>query len=212
MSRVEHIGSATLYLGDCREILPTLARPDAIVTDPPYGLGDKWQGGKREWGLPAQDGMGWDADVVPYVSSLPSLADALIIWGGNYYPLPPVRGWLFWNKGQDGFSSGDGELAWTTLDMPIRQHRISRNVFTPVHASPEVKYHPTQKPIGLMKWSHSFLPDAKVIADPFMGSGSTGVAAVQMEKAFVGIECDQKYFDIACRRLDEAQRQFTLAV
>lgn len=212
MNRVEHIGNATLYLGDCREILPTLVRPDAIVTDPPYGLGDKWQGGKREWGLAAQDGMAWDAETVEYVTAIPSLSDTAIIWGGHLYPLPPRRGWLFWNKENDGFSSGDGELAWTTLDMPLRQFRIGTNVFTPFHTAPETKYHPTQKPLALMRWCLSLMPGAQVVTDPFMGSGSTGVAAVGMKRDFLGIEKSEKYFDIACRRLDEAQRQFTLAV
>lgn len=213
LSRVEHIGNATLYLGDCREILPTLAPLDVIVTDPPYGLGDKWKGGKDEWPLRDADGMAWDADTVAYVNELPALATRhAIIWGGHLYSLPPKRGWLIWDKGNERFSSGAAELAWSTLDQPIRKMTLGTNVFTPFNAKSEEKYHPTQKPVPVMQWCLSFIPDAEGVCDPFMGCGSTGVAALGAGKAFTGIEISEKYFDIACRRLDQAQRQFTLAV
>lgn len=212
LSRVENIGNATLYLGDCREILPTLARPDAIVTDPPYGLGDKWQGGggskKSSWNFDPAEAMGWDGETVEFVNHLPERADTVVVWGGNYYPLPPSRCWLVWDKKvNDGFTTGQCELAWTSLDRPIRAFRFAQCE----QANEGPKFHPTQKPLRLMKWCFKWVP-GKTVCDPFMGSGTTGCAAVQMERAFIGIERDQKYFDIACRRLDEAQRQFTLAV
>ena len=114
MSRVERIGAATLYLGDCREILPTLGKVDAVVTDPPYGIGfaaqpTKWQ--RRAGQAPES----WDDSPVPIVESLPGLAPA-IIWGGNYYPLPQSRGWLSWFKPDAPPSMANFELAWTSFD------------------------------------------------------------------------------------------------
>lgn len=210
MSRVEQIGLATMYLGDCRDILPTPGKVDAVVTDPPYGLGDKWQGGaahtKARWKL--NDGganMEWDAVAPDFVPELVNLAPEAIVWGGNYFDLPPVRGWLLWDKIVREFSSGHAEMAWTTLDQPVR-------AFSYAHAqlASEGKFHPTQKPLPLMKWCLSFLPDAKLILDPFCGSGTTGVAAVEMGKRFIGIERDPAFFDIACKRIEDAQRQGNL--
>ena len=207
LARVETIGNATLYLGDCREILPSLARPDAIVTDPPYGLGDKWQGGgggkKSRWAFDPAEARGWDGSTVEFVNSLPSHADAVVIWGGNYYPLPPSRCWLVWDKKQnDEWTTGQCELAWTSLDRPIRAFRFAQCE----QASEGKKYHPTQKPLRLMKWCFKWVGGATIM-DPFMGSGTTGIAALSTERKFTGIEVDQKYFDIACRRIEDAQRQ-----
>lgn len=211
--RTETIGRATLYLGDCREVLPTLDMADAIITDPPYGLGDKWQGGaadtKARWKL--NDGganMGWDAEApLDLVELLPGLAMDAIIWGGNYFDLPPKRGWLLWDKIVREFTSGHAELAWTTVDQPVR-------AFSYAHAqlASEGKLHPTQKPLPLMKWCLGFLPSAQTILDPFMGSGTTGVAAVQLGRTFIGIERDERYFEIACERIDKAQRQGDLFI
>ena len=198
------IGRARLALGDCRDILPTLGKVDAVVTDPPYGLGDKLDGAGSgsEWGLHYGEGApAWD------VSTSDALAPSLekgahaIVWGGNYYNLPPRRCWLIWDKMQE-HTSGHGELAWTTIDMPVRTFRYAR-----VQLAGEGKQHPTQKPLPLMKWCLGFLPEAQSILDPFMGSGTTGVAAVQMGRQFIGIEREPRYFDIACDRIDKAQRQ-----
>jgi site-specific DNA-methyltransferase (adenine-specific) len=205
--RIEQIGAATLYLGDCRDVLPALGKVDAVVTDPPYGLGDKWQGGnaasKGKWKLP--DGganMGWDAAPVDLVTTLPAMAGNAIIWGGNYYSLPPARGWLLRDKIVRQWTSGHAELAWSTLDQPVRAFNYALG-----ELASEGKEHPTQKPLPLMKWCLGFLPDAETILDPFMGSGTTGVAAVQMGRKLIGIEREPKYFDIACRRIEDAQRQ-----
>jgi DNA modification methylase len=207
--RVEKIGLATLYLGDCREIAPTLDRPAAVITDPPYGLGDKWQGGAAKWPLRHRDGLdknggGWDATRDEFVHRLPAFADACVIWGGNYYDLPARRGWLAWDKIVREFSSGHLELAWTTLDQPIRAFNYSHG-----QLATEGKEHPTQKPVALMRWciEQAKAPTGGTILDPYMGSGSTGVAAVQMRHPFVGIEMEPRYFDTACRRIEEAQRQ-----
>jgi site-specific DNA-methyltransferase (adenine-specific) len=187
----------TLYLGDCREILPTLGKVDAVVTDPPYGLGDKWRGGTVKWPL-ADNGRGtlWDSECFAGLPEIIALAENSIIWGGNYYPLPPRRGWLIWDKIVRNFSSGHVELAWTTIDQPTRAFNYAHG-----ELASEGKLHPTQKPLPLMKWCLDQIPDAHTILDPFMGSGTTGVAAIQCECKFIGIEIEPKYFDIACRRI-----------
>ena len=198
--RIETIGNATLYLGDCREVLPTLPKVDAVVTDPPYGIGfaaqpTKWQ---RRAGKKPE---GWDDAVVDAVLGLPELAPS-IIWGGNYYDLPQTRGWLSWFKPDAPPSMAHFELAWTSFDRNARQLSVSIG-----ETNPERVGHPTQKPLRLMEWCLSFVPGAKTILDPFMGSGTTGVACMNLQRHFIGIEREPKYFDIACRRIDDAQRQ-----
>ena len=201
MSRVEIIGDCTLYLGDCRDILPTLGPVDAVVTDPPYGLGDKMQGGT--WGLKRADDMKvWDA-VTPTKAVLGLLElGPCIIWGGNYYPLPPSRGWLAWVKPDAPPTLGQFELAWMSIDhrAKLLSHSINQN-------SREGNGHPTEKPLRLMKWCLGFVPEAQTILDPFMGSGTTGVACAHLGRSFIGIEREPSYFDIACRRIEEAYRQ-----
>ena len=209
MTRKETIAEGvTLYLGDCREILPTLGRVDAVVTDPPYGLGDKWQGGKAKWPLHHQHGMAWDAKTLDYVLELPRIADHAIIWGGHLYELPPKSGWLVWDKIVRNFTSGVMEFAWSTLDQPIKAINCSHG-----ELASEGKLHPTQKPLTVMQWCIDQLPaSCASIIDPFMGSGTTGVAAVKMGRQFTGIELDPKYFEIACRRIEAATRQTDLFI
>jgi site-specific DNA-methyltransferase (adenine-specific) len=194
-----------LYLGDCREVLPTLGKVDAVVTDPPYGLGDKWQGGnaasKGRWKL-ADGGtqMGWDSNISEAIPVALALADHSIVWGGNYYDLPPMRGWLIWDKIVREFTSGHVEMAWTTIDQPTRAFNYGHG-----QLATEGKHHPTQKPLPLMKWCVEQLPaNCLTILDPFMGSGTTGVAAVKLGRRFIGIEISEKYFDIACKRIQAA--------
>jgi site-specific DNA-methyltransferase (adenine-specific) len=190
--------AVTIYHGDCREILPFLRRVDAVVTDPPYGLGDLLhRPGPGEWSKLWESGAPeWDREALSIVASLPSIADDAIIWGGNYFPLPPARGWLVWDKIVREFSSGHAELAWTTLDQPVRAFNFANG-----QLASEGKLHPTQKPITLMRWCIGFLPvTAKLILDPFMGSGTTLRAAKDLGKRAIGIELDQRYCDIAIER------------
>jgi site-specific DNA-methyltransferase (adenine-specific)/modification methylase len=204
--QVVTIGRATLYLGDCRDILPTLGKVDAVVTDPPFGLGDKMQGGT--WGAKPEfkDMLEWDA-VPPSTELLfeiAALTPKCVMWGGNYFGLPPSRGWLVWDKANAVPTMADVELAWTNLDRPAKRYRglVGR-----------VEHgHPTEKPIGLMRWTIDQLGDAQTILDPFMGSGTTGAAAVQMGRDFIGIEREPKYFEIARKRIEDAQRQSDLFI
>ena len=205
MSRIEKIGDATLYLGDCRDILPTLGKVDAVVTDPPYGIGKLWSGeqsGKNGKSRLWDGNNAWDDSTTPdLVAEAMALAGKSIIWGGNYYDLPPSRGYLVWDKMQE-FSNADSELAWCSWSQTPRTFRYAR-----AQLASEGKEHPTQKPLPLMAWCLGFLPSATTILDPFMGSGTTGVACVNLGRQFIGIERDTTYFDIACRRIEEAYRQ-----
>jgi DNA modification methylase len=196
-----------LWLGDCREILPTLGKVDAVVTDPPYGIGrdgqNKTTGGNG--GRKAYEFKGWDQSrPAPEVFDLiRSASDNQVIWGGNYFAdlLPAAGKWLVWDKGQR-INQSDGELAYTSQNGALRiftQNRVALLI--------EGAEHPTQKPIEVMVWSVRQFPDAQTILDPFMGSGTTGVACVQLGRKFIGIELDPGYFDIACRRIsDELKR------
>jgi site-specific DNA-methyltransferase (adenine-specific) len=208
--RVETIGDAQLYLGDCMEILPTLARVDAVITDPPYGIGiDGQKGSDRKDGTQlrkAHDFKGWDKDrpVDEVLAKIVAHGDIQVIWGGNYFPaiLESKKGWLVWDKAQTGLTMSDGELAYTNMDKPLRIFQLHRT-----HLWQEKPEHPTQKPLQLMRWCIEQAGKPETILDPFMGSGTTGVAALQMGVRFVGIERDPDYFDIACRRIEQAYKQ-----
>ncbi len=194
----------TLYCGDCLEILPELEGVDAVVTDPPYGLGDRWKGGfngrngrSSVW---CNEQPEWDKISDSMRSFVESLADyPSIIWGGNNYALPPSRAWLIWDKVQE-FSSADCELAWTNLNNSARVFRMSR-IDAHFNCASEPKSHPTQKPLALMEWCLKFI-EGETVLDPFMGSGTTGVACVRTGRRFIGIEIEPKYFDIAVKRIE----------
>lgn len=216
--REETIGDCRLLLGDCREILPTLGKVDAVVTDPPYGI-DFGRGGgfsaSHGWGA-WRENVAWDATrPEPEVFKLLiSAAKEHIIWGGNYFAdlLPPRMRWLIWDKGQRGFSLADFEMAWTSQDKASRIFSYGRGNekgFAP-GSKEQRKFlngHPTQKPLEVMRWCLGFLPDATTVLDPFMGSGTTGVACVKLGRKFIGIEIEEKYFDIACKRIRDAYNQ-----
>ena len=173
------------------------AKGICLVTDPPYGIGIAANPVRQK-----HDKLDWDAAPPSHdlIAQCIAMTDKAIIWGGNYFSLPPTQRILVWDKMQPAdFSLAMLEMAWTNLTGPAKMHRQSVTSYP--------KEHPTQKPDALMKWCISFLPNAQTILDPFMGSGTTGVAAVQMGRSFIGIEREPKYFDIACRRIEDAQRQ-----
>jgi DNA modification methylase len=183
---------------------------DALVTDPPYGIGAaraNFTHGNIALGRDYGDGK-WDNEPAPddLMASIRAKARWQIIFGGNYYALPATSCWLVWDKMNTG-EFADCELAWTNLPKAVRRLRFMWNGMLRAHGEPRGD-HPTQKPIGVMKWCIEHLPEgAETILDPFMGSGTTGVAAVKMGRDFFGIERESKYFDIACRRIEEAMKQ-----
>lgn len=203
------IGDCRLLLGDCREVVAEIGKVDAVVTDPPFGLGDLWAGGggksKSSWVFDPKEAQSWDQHAPEWIHEIVSDVPS-IVWGGNYFSLPLSRGWLVWDKGIPDFTTGHSELAWTNISQPIRNFKLCPNIMTPTGRDGK-KLHPTQKPVPLLVWCLGFLPDAETILDPFMGSGTTGVACVKLGRKFVGIEIDEGYFEIACKRIQQAYDQ-----
>jgi len=184
----------TLYHGDCREILPLLPTFDLLCTDPPYGHGERWSGGT--WGAHPMYAACFDWDATPVENSLLlsliAQARAAIIWGGNYYRLPPARCLLAWEKSSKMATLADFELAWTSLNRPAKLFREDRN--------PDGKrQHPTQKPLSVMIWCLSFAPGS--VFDPFCGVGTTMIAAKKLGRKSIGIEIDEQYCQVAAERL-----------
>jgi DNA modification methylase len=196
-------GGITIYHADCREVLPTLAdgSVDLVLTDPPYGIASVWKGGwGRGWSnarLQSVQRNKWDAKPPDdeLMALVLSKGKEAVIWGGNYFRLPPSRGWLVWNKPERNFSLAEAELAWTSRDMVIRVFDYRR--------SDSGRQHPTQKPLALMKWCLALFPDAQMILDPFMGSGTTLRAAKDLGRRAIGIEIEEKYCEIAAKRLSQ---------
>ena len=194
-----------LILGDCLEEMPKLAGIDAVITDPPYGIGDKIQGGSGSgWSnqrkASADKRDEWDAatPTKEVFDLMLSLSETCCFWGGNYFDLPVSRGWLIWVKPERNFSMSEAELAWTNKDAPMRVFEC--------HRSDSNREHPTQKPLSLMEWCILKLTnEGDTILDPFMGSGTTGVACVRTNRNFIGIEKDPDYFAIAEKRIAAAQ-------
>lgn len=216
--RREVIGAATLYLGDCREVLPLLGKVDAVVTDPPYGINvntnsKRFSGGVR---TAAKRRIGVDygapifGDASPFDPSFLLAAEDAIIWGWNNFASSLPRGAaLVWIKTADaafGTFLSDAEIAWFSRGHGVYCFRDLTN-----KAEAKYRVHPTQKPVPLMKWCVQKVR-GKTIVDPFMGSGTTGVACAKLGRRFIGIEIEPRYFDIACRRIEEAQRQSDLFI
>jgi site-specific DNA-methyltransferase (adenine-specific) len=212
MSEKVTIGDATLYLGDTAEILPTLPMVDLILTDPPYGIGIDGQkesvNRNPKHNRKAHDFMGWDSEPPGsfVFEAMFHKSRNQIIWGGNYFVdklKRGTKGWLFWDKGQRGLTMSDGEFAYSSYDFPSRAITINR-VELQADGGTE---HPTQKPLKLMAWCLGLAREAEKVCDPFMGSGTTGVAAIQLGRKFIGIEREPKYFEIACKRIEQAVAQ-----
>lgn len=212
--RKEQIGKCTLYLGDCRDILLTLEVVEALVTDPPYGISEARNNNASRSRLAQSKDYGksnWDDRTADEELSLAiSKVRSAIIFGGNYYVLPPTSCWLVWDKMNGNNDFADCELAWTNLPCAVR--KISWQWHGMIRQGNEERYHPTQKPLGVMEWCLTHIPNATQVLDPFMGSGTTGVACVKMGRSFIGIEIDEGYFDIACRRIEDAYRQADMFV
>jgi len=197
----EHAG-ITIYHGDARDVAEQWRGLrghsfDLTLTDPPYGHGDKWAGGTWASDPMYADAMQWDAQTLPDgdLIELLTFAPWACVWGGNYYRMPPSRSWLSWVKSSQMQTMADFELAWTNFDKPSKMLREDRN-------ADGKRWHPTQKPESVMRWAILQTPEPVFrIFDPFMGSGTTLVAAKRLGKQAIGIELREDYCEIAVKRL-----------
>lgn len=195
------IGDAILYNADCLAVLPTLGKVDACITDPPYGINAGRGIGRADRVRIKGNELDWDSTAFKVTPEFMAIANHFVIWGGNYFDLPPSRGFLIWDKNNSGRDFADCEFAWTNQDANARMKTMR-----PMNMDGG-KVHPTQKPVDVMRWCIGYLPPCETILDPFMGSGSTGVAAIQLGRKFIGIEREERYFDIAVQRIEQAYAQ-----
>ena len=223
-ARTEVIGDATLILGDCREILPTLGKVDAVVTDPPYGIADaplvigkragRRRGGDNVWHADSD----WDLSLDPAWGAVCNLADK-VAWFGQWrkreevaaFMAHPLRAEIVWAKdchaGPPAPLAPRDERIWLFAKDGLKGATFETSVWDhPVIPTWNHKHHKNEKPVGLMGRLINWLGAASV-CDPFMGSGTTGVAALKLGCSFVGIEMDAAHFDIACKRIEEAWKQ-----
>ncbi len=208
MARVEHIGDAELWLGDCLEILPTLGDAYTIVTDPPYGTGYAARGGKRQGTI--EPGSGhvpeWDKFDTTWLSAagvgIPMAVFTALTRTGDLWAAMGADGLLMYVKTNPSPIGSSCEPCVTRgFSRKGPQHICAYNSFNG-------QEHETQKPVEVMLFVCSKSPAAGgPIVDPFMGSGTTGVACANLGRKFIGIEICEQYFDIACERIDAAYRQ-----
>lgn len=204
----------TIYNGDCREILPSLEKADLVLTDPPYGVkmskGFEGFEGFKGFGKPIarrQYPDTWDNDrpSPEHFRVILFSCKKAIIFGGNFFSdiLPRSTHWIFWDKLQTMPTFGDGELAWTNIDRKsVKKITIEWNGL--LGKEDEDRKHPTQKPLALMVWCiDNYSADGQTILDPFMGSGTTLRAAKDINRKAIGIEIEEKYCEIAAKRLSQ---------
>ena len=213
----EH-GGITIYHGDCREVLPELGKFDLLMTDPPYGIGAATKAFQTDGVKQHKSGFAagkhvpktdhghsdWDdepAEIAVLTGAIVKCRNS-IIWGGNYFHLGTARCYLVWDKLRGDTTYADAELAWTDLDRTVRVFRFRWNGF--LQEIPEERWHPTQKPLAVIKWAIAQAPDdVRSVFDPYMGSGTTLRAAKDMGLTAVGIEREERYCEIAAKRLSQ---------
>jgi len=205
-----HTDNGVLLCGDCLEIMPMLPKVDLVLTDPPYGIDYGRSGGfsaSHGWG-PWRENVLWDKErpSKEIFKLILSQSKVQIIWGGNYFTdyLPPTMQWLIWDKCQRNFSLSDFEMAWSSQYKASRIFNYSR-----AKARLDGKKHPTQKPIALMDWCLSFMPQGTVL-DPFLGSGTTAVACERLNRQWIGVEISEEYCAIAKKRIEKERQQLKL--
>lgn len=221
MSNPVQIGDATLYLGDCLEVLPTLSGVDAVVTDPPYGIGFKYESHNDTLG-----GYGpWLWSVLKRALVICSPGSPIFVFQGmpNIHLLAewfPVRFRIFaaaknfvQMRRQTMNHAWDPVVCWWTAGDAYVPGHVNRDWFVADSASAILdtqslaRQHPCPRQVDVMEELVRYCRPFGTVLDPFMGSGTTGVACANLGRKFIGIEIEPKYFDIACRRIEDAQRQ-----
>jgi DNA modification methylase len=209
----------SIFHGDCAVIAPTLGAFDLLCTDPPYGIGEarNERGGKRHGAavVASRDYGSSDWDDAPpsqaLIDSCRAMARHQCIFGGNYFALPPSRCWLVWDKENGENDYADCELAWTNYARAVRRKRHQWHGM--IRVGHEERFHPTQKPLAVMSWAIDLCPVApSTVFDPFVGSGTTLVAAKLSGRRAVGIEREERYCEIAAKRCAMTREQGVLAL
>lgn len=199
-------GRVKLYLGDCLEILPTLGKVDCVIADPPYGIAFAHGGGggclARSTAFAHEAIYGDDKpfDPSPFLE-----AAEVVLWGANHFSqwLPSESRWLTWDKraGMTSNDQADCEHAWTNLGGPARMWSHKWNgMIRDGEESGVPRVHPMQKRVAIMLWCVG-MTKGETVVDPYMGSGTTGVACVRLGRQFIGIEKEPRYFEIAVKRI-----------
>ena len=214
-SRVERLAKGiTLYLGDCRKVLPELGKIDAVVSDPPYGMAwntnsTRFTGGNQKRGQGRADFGPIREDNEPFNPAVWLTFPETILWGANHYaarlPLGQTLVWLKKSQKVYGTFLSDAEIGWQSGGHGVycKFVEFTGGLARKAENDGCRSAHPTQKPIDLMQWCLLRLKGGQHVLDPFMGSGTTGVACVRLGRSFTGIEIEPKYFDIACRRISD---------
>jgi DNA modification methylase len=205
-----------IYHGQAECILPYLAQADLLLTDPPYGIGEARGKNKSRGKLAVSRDYGvsdWDDSPPPRWLLDQAIAHTKwqIVFGGNYFHLPPAKGWLVWDKENGDSDFADCELAWTNLDKAVRRlsYRWAGMLQEP-GCPREIRVHPTQKPEAVIRWALMQAPaDVRTVLDPFMGSGTTLVAAKRLGRQAIGIERDERYCEAAAERLAQGALPLT---
>ena len=205
--------SVTIYNADCRDVLPTLDNVDLVLTDPPYGIGEangKNESREKIAAVTQFQRETWDNQ--PIDSALMNLVrnsgDTQIIFGGNYYDLPPTSCWLIWDKENGANDFADAEMAWTNMSRAVRLFRWRwAGMLQGDMGKKENRHHPTQKPVPLMRWCIEQSKTTGTILDPFMGSGTTLRAAKDLGRKAIGVEIEERYCDIAANRMSQLAMQ-----
>lgn len=198
---------------------------DCVITDPPYGIGENNEKNLARVSLALPKARGkdyghyeWDRKRVgrEYFDEIRRVSKHQVIFGGNYYTdyLLPSSSWIVWDKENTG-DFADCELAWTSHKRAVRQFKWRWNGFIRGYGGKkEERFHPTQKPVALMEWIvKNYTKSGDTILDPFMGSGTTGVACMKLGRGFIGIEINEDYFEIAKKRIEDeykAPRQISM--
>ena len=206
----EIIGDATLYLGDCKDILPGLGQVDAVVTDPPFGVGNFVQVTGKTGGRGRGKGRGVAWNEAPpsedIFRMIREISTHRIIWGANFFNCFEGRGGaIVWIKNQSMPNFSKADIASCTHLQKTEIVKIPWTNYTVTHQAESD--HPCERPVGLYQWCIRYLPYCETILDPFMGSGTTGVAALNLGRKFIGVEKEAEYFEIACKRISDAERQ-----
>ena len=198
--------AVTIYHGDCRQIVPLLGRFDLLLTDPPYGIG-KWSVNSTGGFMTKDEAkkLDWDASAPPpwLLHMLVDSCEKSIVWGGNYMGLPPSIRVLVWDKQNKGMHFAEAEVAWTNFTTGTTRILNLGIKGTEVFGSASEREHPTQKPLSLLHWCIQQAGDVQTILDPFAGSGTTGRAAKDMGKRAILIEREERYCEVAARRLSQ---------